>query len=258
MKKNRDQKKWYLPQSGLFDLNYLKIYEKKILTPERTLQEVNFIEKILNLKPRMEILDLACGAGRHSIELARRGYKVVGQDINPLFLNIAKRRARKVGVKISWIQRDMREIPFKEKFDAIINIFTAFGYFEKEEDNQKVLFEIAKALKKNGVFLIDINNPYYIVSRFQPRDFVEIKGGPLFLLERSFDFLTNRINERRIFITKNRKIKENYLSIRFYILPEIISMCRRAGLIFKKCYGDFQEKPIDFATNRWILITQKK
>jgi SAM-dependent methyltransferase len=243
MKKDCYPKKWYLPQNKLFDLNYLKIYEKKILTPERTLREVNFIEKVLNLKPGMNILDLACGAGRHSIELARRGYKVFGQDINPFFLKIAK---------------DMREIPFKNKFDAIINIFTAFGYFEKEKDNQKVIFAVAKALKKRGLFLIDVNNPYYIITHFQPRDFIKINGDLLFLSERSFDFLTNRIKEHRTLIIRNKKIRENYLSIRFYTLPEIISMCEKTGLIFKECYGDYQEKPVDFNTNRWILITQKK
>ncbi len=152
----------------------------------------------------------------------------------------------------------MREIPFKEKFDVVLNLFTAFGYFEKEEDNQKVFFEIAKSLKQKGLFILDVNNPYYLISHFQPRDFFEVEGDSAFLSERSFDFINSRIKEYRIFIARNKKRRENHLSIRLYNLPELITMCRKAGLIFKECYGDYEKKPVDFNTNRYILITQKK
>ena len=85
---------WYLPKGGLFNLDYFKINAKRILTPERTLKESNFIEDVLHLKEGIEILDLACGIGRHSIEFAKRGYKVTGLDINPILLKEARKREK--------------------------------------------------------------------------------------------------------------------------------------------------------------------
>jgi SAM-dependent methyltransferase len=249
-------KNWYLPQGRLFDLNYLKVYEKKILTPERTLREVNFIEKVLKLKPPKEILDIPCGAGRHSIEFAKRKYRITGLDINPIFLNIAKKRAQKAKLKIDWVLGDMRKIPFEEKFDVAIMLFTSFGYFD-DKDNQEVFFQISKALKKKGNFVLDVNNPYFLISNFQPRDFVELKGMPKYLMEREFDFVEGRLNEKRIFIFKNGKVQTNYLSIRMYTLPELISMGEKAGLFLKDLYGDYQFKKPDINTNRWILIFRK-
>jgi Cyclopropane fatty acid synthase and related methyltransferases len=148
---------WYSPKKGLFNLEYFKINEKRVLTPERTLREVNFIEEILHLKPGAEILDLACGVGRHSIELAKRGYKVTGLDINPALLKEARRRAKKQMVKIRWICKDMREITFQEKFDVVLNLFTSFGYFT-EKENQELISKVSKALKPQGYFVIEVNH----------------------------------------------------------------------------------------------------
>lgn len=100
----------------------------------------------LELDKPMKILDLACGHGRHANRLAELGHSVTGVDITSGFLEIAKKDAQERGVSVEYVQGDMREISFKEEFDRVLLLFTAFGYFEDEE-NFKVLENVAQALK---------------------------------------------------------------------------------------------------------------
>ena len=247
---------WYSLKGGLFSKNYLRQY-KEMLTPQRTKEEVDCIEKVLKIKPSMEILDLCCGYGRHSIELAKRGYEVTGQDINPLFLKEAKKTAQKAGVKIRWIKRDMRKISSRREFDVILNLFTSFGYFKKEEDHQKVISEVYKALKPKGFFLLDVINRERMIREYQRKDFLKFKDGSILIIERDFDFIKSRNNERRIIIKKSGKRKEVNLSVRIFTLTELISMCKKADLIFKKSYGNYRRDPISSDSKRYILIAQK-
>src|SRR5436309_6714365 len=119
---------WY---QTFFGEDYLRIYGP-FLSPERTEQEVEGIVKLLTLPPGSRILDLCCGHGRHAIPLAQRGYQVTGQDLSDYFLQRAREAAAVQGVQVQWVHHDMRGIPFENEFDAVINIFTAFGYLESE------------------------------------------------------------------------------------------------------------------------------
>lgn len=121
----------------LFDEKYLSTYIDR-LTPEQTTKEVDFIVSTLDLEKGAKILDLACGHGRHSLELAKRGYRVTGVDYSEHFINIAKENAKKENVNVTYTQGDMREISYKDEFDAVVNIFTSFGYFKDDSDNVKV------------------------------------------------------------------------------------------------------------------------
>jgi 2-polyprenyl-3-methyl-5-hydroxy-6-metoxy-1,4-benzoquinol methylase len=255
MKKKPEQIPWYVPEGSFFDKDFLNQY-REFLNQERTQKEVIFIEKVLKLKPKMKILDLACGWGRHSIEFARRGYKVVGQDINPLFLKEAKKAAEKAKVKIHWMKLDMRKIPFKKEFDVVLNLFTSFGYFKSEEDHQKIIFEIAKALKPKGFFFLDVINRENLIHKPKFREQRKFNDDSLLIMERKFDLITSYLREKRIYI-KNRKRRITHISLRLFTLTELISMCQKAGLRFRKSYGDYKGEPIDFNTDRCILITQK-
>jgi ubiquinone/menaquinone biosynthesis C-methylase UbiE len=118
---------WYV---SFFGEEYFAIYGS-LLSDERTAREVDGIVKLLALPQGSRILDLACGHGRHAISLAERGYVVTGQDLSEVFLNRARTDAQTRGAaQVNWVHSDMRHIPFVDEFDAIINIFTAFGYLE--------------------------------------------------------------------------------------------------------------------------------
>ncbi len=249
---------WYSEEIGFFGPYYLKTYtDARILSGEQTQQEVDFLEDVLGLQKGAKILDLACGHGRHAIELARRGYKVVGQDLNSFFLEKAKESAREAGMQVQWVQGDMRQIPFEGEFDAVVNMFTAFGYLETDEEDEKVFHQVAKALKPGGKFVLDVMSREWIMRNYQPKDWQEFSDGAVELYDRSFDFATSRGHERRLYIRPDGSREEHNIILRLYTLQELIAMCQRAGLRFKEAYGTFTKEPYGPDTKRCILIAEK-
>ena len=109
------------------------------------------------------LLDLCCGAGRHLIALHKIGYRhIIGLDLSEDLLKFAAVELSKVGARhIKLIQEDMRDIPYKNYFGVILSLFTSFGYFEHDEDNLKVICREGKALKPNGIFILDYMNREY-------------------------------------------------------------------------------------------------
>ena len=130
--------------------------------------ETAFLWKALGLKKGSRVLDIPCGTGRHAVRLARRGASVLGVDITPAYLREAKRAAGKLK-NIRFVRGDLRRIPLRGEFDAAINLWTSFGYFEKPSDDVKTLRGIARALKPGGLFLIDTADITTIRRRFQSR-----------------------------------------------------------------------------------------
>ncbi len=120
---------------SFFGPDYLKQYEHAL---PRTAQEVEGLERILHLRKASRILDLACGAGRHAIELARRGYQVTGYDLSEDLVRRARADAKRAKVKVSFVRGDMRELDFRGRFDAVINMFSSFGYFGSVEDGARM------------------------------------------------------------------------------------------------------------------------
>src|SRR5437016_4273852 len=117
---------WY---ELLFGEDYLRHFRTP---PERTAQEVEQILQRLDLPPGSAVLDLCCGYGRHTIPLAQHGYRMTGQDLSDVLLQQARTDAEARGVHVQWVQSDMRRVPFEKEFDAVINIWTSFGYLENE------------------------------------------------------------------------------------------------------------------------------
>src|SRR2546427_9467293 len=121
---------WY---KTFFGEDYLRLYES-VLTPERTQREVDGIVNLLALPQGSRILDLCCGHGRHAIPLAQHGYQITGLDLSERLLERAEAEAEAQGVNIRWVHRDMKHVPFENEFDAVINVFTSFGYLENEDE----------------------------------------------------------------------------------------------------------------------------
>jgi len=135
-----------------FDTDYVELLRAQ-MEDDLTAFQVDFVENALKLKPPARILDVACGFGRHSLELARRGYDVVGLDSSEAMLAEARKPGSSPGT-IRFVHCDMRDIPFRDEFDAVINLFTSFGYFSPRE-NDRVLRKMAAALKPGGMIMID-------------------------------------------------------------------------------------------------------
>lgn len=258
MVNNKKMKKipWYSKEAKLFGKDYLDEYSN-VLKPEVTQQEVDFIDKILCFKKKSKILDLCCGHGRHSIELARRGYEVTGQDLNKFFIKIAKEETKKENLNIKFIQSDMRKIPFKNYFDVIVNLFTAFGYLENDKEDEKAIRQIAQALKPKGLFILDTVNKDWLIKIYQERDWQEMPNKTIVLYKRAFNPVTGKNSEERTYISPNGKRKKNNISIRLYTLTELDKILENNGIEIKKVFGDFEGNEFARNSRRMIIVARK-
>jgi SAM-dependent methyltransferase len=239
-----------------FGEDYLHIYEP-ILTPERTRREVDGIVNLLGLPQGSSILDLCCGHGRHAIPLAQRGYQVTGQDLSEVFLREAEKEAQAQGVHVRWIHGDMRNIPFEHEFDAVINIFTAFGYLEDQDEDQKVLQQVCKALKPGGLFLLETLHREGLMRHFIPHHIEYYPEGLLVLEERSFDLLASRSEVKITMIYPDGQRREHSFSHRVYTLTELAQMLTIAGLQVKGYFGAWDRSDLTIDSYRLILLSQK-
>jgi SAM-dependent methyltransferase len=247
-----DRKPWYE------DDRFWNIWGATMFNPRRQADapaEVDKLMTLLNLKPGDNILDLCCGIGRHSLELAHRGFKVTGVDRTSTYLDIASRQAEKKGLKVEFIREDMRVFCQPDTYDAVINMFTSFGYFEDPVDDRKVTVNMFRSLKKGGRFLIDVRGKETLARDFRERDWRE-EDGALVLEERKVTQDWSRIENRWILI-KDGKINENTLSLRLYSAAEIKSLLTDSGFRKVDIYGDYTSVPYDQNARRLVAIAHK-
>lgn len=156
-------KPWY-EQS--FGQDYMNIYKHRDW--EAAAREVRVMAQWLDLPKGSSVLDIGCGMGRHALALSEAGYEVTGVDLSNVLLKEALSHDGEG--RVCWKQGDMRALPFAEgSFEATVNLFTSFGYFTLEEDNQLVLREIRRVLKEGGTFLIDFLNAEYVARNLVAR-----------------------------------------------------------------------------------------
>jgi SAM-dependent methyltransferase len=244
---------WY---EEFFGEEYFEDYAD-LIKPERTEREVEGILSYLGPAPGARILDLCCGHGRHSIELARRGYEVCGQDLTQVFLDRARRDAEAAGVDVEWLRGDMREIAHPPPFDAVINMFTAFGYFDDDAEELRVLREVHRVLRPGGKLLIDVINRDWLMGRFRERDWQERQDGSRLLLHRRFDPLTGRNREARILVRPSGEIEQSEVSVRLLNPSELRGMLETAGLEVERGYGGFEGEELTPDTSRIVLVATK-
>src|SRR6201992_3250433 len=140
---------------------------------DRTIPEVDRVAKILQPRGDERVLDLACGSGRHSLELRRRGFSVVGADISPDLIEIARRDAAEEGLRVDFLLSDLPELDFEEEFDLVLNLNDgAIGYLESDEENLRTFEVISRALKPGGRNLIQLPNVLYARERLPQRSWI--------------------------------------------------------------------------------------
>jgi SAM-dependent methyltransferase len=244
---------WY---REFFDDLYLRVYQP-LEAPEQVRREVDFIVKALDLPAGAKVLDLCCGQGRHSLELARRGFQVVGVDLSEALLYAARKRAESEGLSVTFLHCDMREIDFADEFDAVINMFTSFGYLESEAEDEKVLGKVAQALKSGGKFLLDVVNRDRLVRDFQAREWHAADEGWLVLEERTFDHLSGRMETRWVCVARDGVRYERLSSVRLYTASELRTMLERAGLKVTNLFGDYDGSPYSWDSQHLIVVACK-
>jgi SAM-dependent methyltransferase len=169
-----------------------------IMFPEsRFVAATTDVEQILALVQRSEgrVLDLACGPGRHSIPLAQRGFAVTGVDQSAFLLERARVRGADVGVAVEWLQADMRDFRRPESFDLALSLFTSFGYFRDDADNQRVLDNGSASLRTGGTFVLDMGGKEVLARIFNPTASREVPEGVVVQRRRVVDDWSRMENE---------------------------------------------------------------
>lgn len=238
---------------SFFGPDYLKQYEH---TLARTAAEVDGLQEILHLRKGSRILDLACGAGRHSIELARRGYAVTGYDLSEELLRRARADVKRAKANVSFAQGDMRDLRYRNAFDAVINMFSSFGYFENPEDDRKVVAGIARALRPRGKFLMERFNRESLAYELPLQGWRVGEDGSVVLQDDSFDVLRGRYDTRQIVIDREGT-REHRASVRAYTLPELTDLFDGAGLHIHRVLGGLDLSPYQARSRRLVLYAVK-
>lgn len=210
---------------GVFDEDYLHFYEGFLA--ERTPEEVEQIVELLELQPGTEILDCPCGHGRISNALAERGYRITGLDGTELFLARARADASTRGVEVEYVDGDMRELPWRGRFDGVVNWFTSFGYFSDEE-NKAVLSGFRDALKPGGRLVLETQNVSRILLDPKPLHVVGERDGDLMIDRWTLDAENARFLTERLVIRGSRARKAHF-SVRWFTPPELRSWLEEAG-----------------------------
>lgn len=222
---------------------------------ENTEAEADFIVGALGLAPGRQVLDVACGTGRHAVELAGRGIEVTGIDFNGRALAVAREAARERGVEPTFLQRDMRCLRFREQFDAAYCFWTSFGYFEDESHDLVVAKRIAEALRPGGRFLIDIVATETLLPVFEQRLTEQFEhNGPRELVQLPrFDFETGRVEADWTFVEKGRK-ETWHSSLRVYSYRELCEILREAGFERFEGYDTRTGEPFALGASRLALV----
>jgi len=258
---------WWEDQDGFFGPEYLRQYDGTILTEDDTARQVDFVIKVTGAQSESTtILDVPCGHGRHALEFSRRGFRILGYELNKFFLKQAQQVAFEEKLwhpdtfavnRINFRQGDMRELCFENKFDVALNLFTAMGYFSDDYQDEQFFTGVYRALKPEGMFVVDYLNRDRIVRNFRPNDQRELPDGSIVLTNREYDPLTGRMHDKRITMKDQKEVRRVESSIRFYGAHELINLAAKVGFKLWATYGDFDQSPLTMDSKRVILIFQR-
>lgn len=248
---------WYVHAFGPL---YLTVYGHRDDAEAR--RNAPRIARLLSLRPRARILDLACGDGRYARAFASMGHRMTGLDLSEDLLEEAKQRSPGLPGSPTYVRADMREIPFFEQFDAVLSLFTSFGYFDDRADDEKVLEGVARALVPGGRLLLDLPNPEQVRGSLVAAD-EQVRGHWHLRYERRMDETTvaGPYVRKRIVVTDGRTgqvegdIEER---VRLYTPDEVDRALGLAGLEPEGArFGDFDGTPLGPASPRFIRVARR-
>jgi SAM-dependent methyltransferase len=222
---------------------------------ERAPEEVDQILDLIGFEPS-RILDLACGPGRHTIEFAKRGYRVTGVDRSPFLLSRARGRAAAAGVEVEWIQRDMREFERPQAFDLAINMFTAFGYFDDKSEDLRVLSRLWASLTSGGALLIDVISKEWLARHFEATSSSEREDGSMVVNRKEiFDDWTRMRNEWILIQSGEARSFKFHHTI--YSGQELRERLEATGFQGVELYGDLEGNPYGIDAERLVAVARK-
>ncbi len=221
-KKSKQKRAWW---EELFSEDFVRANWK--VSDEQIKREVTFVEESLGVAPGGVVLDLGCGSGQHAVELASRGYGVVGYDLSLYQLALAADIAQERSQKLNFLQGDMREMAFEEMFDGIFCWNTSFGYFE-EDKNFSVAERAFRALRPGGMFLVDVINRDFVAAHTPSS--VWFEGDSCVCMDDAvIDYFTSRLRVKRSVILDDGRTRECTYSVRLYSFHELGKLLHEVG-----------------------------
>ena len=234
------------------------VYWAEIADKNSTQMQTQFIKEIL--KTQGLILDLACGTGRHIIPLSKEGYDVVGLDISPNLLKIAKNRVGDILV----IRADMRHLPFRQEiFAAATSIDTSFGYLATEDEDLQSLKELRRTLKLNGALVIDVFNREQLIRKYTDKSSVNPKEREYhsFFLSQKRTIDKSGSTLQDLWTARDKadgKIRVFMHRVRLYPHNVLQDLLKKADFRVEGVYGDYDGQKFSPESNRLILVASAK
>ena len=239
---------WY---ESSFGYDYLELYAHRDEAEAQA--DIHAIIDLLSPPRNEPLLDLCCGACRHLLVLREMGFsQLVGLDLSEELLRVGAERLKQPdagtgsdGVDVRLVRSDMRIIPYENHFSTVLSLFTSFGYFGEDEENQAVLDAVYRCLRPGGRLLMDYLNRDYVVAHLVERD------------EASLPDRCRRVEKTTTVTARSGKRREFHESVRMYSQAEMLEMLSSAGFADIYCYGSLTAQACDAESKRLILIAEK-
>ena len=243
--------------STFFDSRYLLEYGP-LFDLEQDRREVARLLELLALPIGARILDCPCGQGRHAHLLAEAGYRVDGVDYSRELLAVAKRRG--IGPTLRYTRADMRRLPARwtERFDAVVNLFTSFGFFVDPADDARVIREFARVLRPGGLLIWHGASRDGVSARFLARDWWTTRDGTLVAQRRRFDPLSGVLTVESEWRRRSagRAVRREH-RIRLYTATRLAELCAAAGLVVEHAFDNWTSRPLRRASGEMLLVARK-
>ena len=220
-------------------------------------EQVEGVIELAGLEPGAAVLDLPCGVGRHSLALARQGFRVTGVDRTAGYLQTARERAAAQDLAVEWLQADMREFMRPEGFDAVINLFTSFGYFEDPGEDRRVAENFFRCLKPGGALVMEMMGKEILARIFGPRDWEELPDGTLFLQQRTVARDWSWIENRWIVIQPDGQRHEFSVAHRLYDAAGLRALLLDVGFESVAIYGGLDGVLYGPEARRLVAVARK-
>ncbi len=211
---------------------------------------------LLEVTPGAHLLDLCCGPGRHTIELARLGYRVTGVDRTASYLDKSRERAAAADLEVELVEASMLEFRRDGAFDGAINLLSSFGYFEDRNDDLEVLGNIHASLKPGARAVIDLMGKEVIARQFAPRYWQELQGGRFWLQDREILPGWEMMRNRWVFLGGGER-KEFVIEHRIYSGVELADLMSQAGFTEVAVHGGLDGRPYNQDAARLVAVGRK-
>ncbi len=201
-----------------------------------------------------DVLDLCCGPGRFSIAMARRNFTVTGVDRTEYLLEMARRKAFLEDLSVEWVLEDMHSFIRPDSFDLTLCMFTSFGYFEKHEDNMRVLHNIRDSLRQGGKLVLELMGKEVLASIFSPISTDELENGTLLVQKHRIEDGWRKIHNEWLIIEDDRVKNRWKFSHWLYSAAELEDMLQVAGFSELQIYGNIHGMPYDSDATRLVAV----